>query len=61
MRWLVSVMMSVCATISLSSQEMNLIPTGTFTMGDYKYVRDELPTHDVHITSFWIDVTLIYC
>ena len=26
-------------------------------MGDYKYIRDELPTHDVHITSFWIDVT----
>ena len=57
MRWLVSLVMSLCTTISLSSQEMNLIPSGNFTMGDYKYVRDELPTHDVHITSFWIDVT----
>ena len=37
------------------SQDMILIPGGTFRMGSDRHYPEEAPVHDVAVTPFWID------
>jgi sulfatase modifying factor 1 len=50
-------MSQVAAKVDLSTENMVLIPGGTFRMGSDTHYVEEAPAHRVSVTDFWIDRT----
>ena len=51
--------MLLCALVSCvtHAQEMKLIPNGSFRIGGYGFVDDEVPSHYVTMPSYYMDET----